>query len=127
MRVSIQHHQKTEGFFSKRTLHEVAVDIEFSAQEREAIKALGIGDTVLIERTPNTHLGRKFSQDQFNRMRDHWWLRVKHLVDKHPEVFAFDNAQLAQKYEKLLTEQLRTLKATLDDGMEQPTSKTFEL
>lgn len=126
MRVNIEYANKSAGLLFTKSLPQVCVTVDFSPEELQRIKQLGILDRVLVKRVPHEKELKKYNRRDWENIQDAYWLRVKDLVKNRPDTFTFDALVDAQSYERELTEALKTLKSHIAEDV-STASKTFEL
>lgn len=122
MRITINHEEKTEGFFKKKTYVEVELDVQFTQEELAVIDKHNLEKTVIMEREPP----RGDSVDP--SIADVYHLTFWKLVHKHPESYAVANHAEAKAYEAELIEALKQAKNYLESNAAPAAkSKTLEL
>lgn len=127
MRVSIEHNEKKAGIIFQKTLIEVVVKVDFSAEEQAVIRSRKLKDYIVIERVWDAKI-----RDYAAKHPDHYdAIKPPHLwigdLVKGADKYLCANPMEAKQYEARLTEGLKTLKAFLQGNEGKAESKNFEL
>ncbi len=138
MKVNISHKEKTHGLVFKKTLHGVALQVNFSAEELAIIHERKLSRVVLLERDvpadvdkeshSNRGLVRKIATAAVNGIdANHFDLTFGKLIRGKDEYF-FNTPIEAKSYaEELKTDTLPLAKAYLEGDKTTGESDSFEL
>ena len=125
MRVSIEHSERTTGFFSKKTLYDVMVKVEFSEEEQAIIKKRDLKDAIIVERKASA--GREADVEKMG-LHDAVHLKIWHLLNGKGNAHSFHTPQDAKAYEAKVKEAMPKLKSyIMDNETIENTSTSFEL
>jgi hypothetical protein len=122
MRIQIDHKEKTEGLFKKKTFVEVELDVQFSQEELAVIDKHKLEKTIVMERAP-PHGG-----SHEPHMADVYHLSFWRLVHNHPDKYAVASHAEAKAYEAELIAALKQAKSYLEaNAAPAEKSKVLEL
>lgn len=123
MRVTINHYEKKRSLRSWSKGHAISCKVEFTDEEKQIIKQSKIGDVIILNRPlpagvkPDPSIGIVDSP-----------LKIKHLLEKEPNIYVVETPSEAKEYEAELTEVLKRLKEYIMDNAEVEQKVTsFEL
>lgn len=138
MKIDIQHVEKSQGLIFRKTLHGVALTVQFNEEERQIIKQRRLQDDVILERDipadvdpakiEKRGMAAKLATVAL-KGRDalHYHLTINRLLSGTDTYFLSTPAE-AKGYEADLREKLPLLKAYILDNAEiEQKSDSFEL
>lgn len=126
MRVSIEHTQQTKGLFSKTTHYIVSVTVQFSEEEKYALK--NAGDAVIVEREPGSQTKPFANEEEAAILGRHLHLKVSHLIKGKTDNYSLASPAEAKEYDTNLRASLQNLKDYISANTEVMSGKdSFEL
>src|SRR6266851_3569902 len=127
MRVSIEHKEKSTGFFKQTSYIEVETIVTFSEEELAIIQQRNLEHYVLLERDAPSVIAYRYPNKEavglaFN-------LTVDRLVEAarrgRPDAYICDDPIHARVYEEKLTDALKYLKGMIEIAATVAPKKTF--
>ncbi len=124
MRVDIRHHERTDGWLSKKTYHVVDLTIHFTEEEKAIVRQRKLENDVILERrvpvdkNPATFKGMEHVFD----------LRIGKFARGETDSYAFATPLEAKQYDAELREVLPRVKEYILQNAEvENKSDSFEL
>lgn len=127
MRVEVEHKTTEKGLFNPVPFYEVWLYATFTSDELDIIYRANLYDFVIAPRELHPESIKDTPPEEVKVLKAEAPLKVRDLVEKHPEGWAFASFPAAKSYEADVEEGLKRIKQLIDSNRNPSFKRVIKL